>query len=141
MKVSIFDLLVISDSLYGSLRIKGDGEGLFSYNRQTREQVLRELHQKLNEIEIKIDVNQTDSSESPDVVTLQEGEIPKESKQKKNSAPPDPFGMSEVKSNSPKIKRAPNQISETLGVEEKNIFSIFESKLFKGKKKNGKKTD
>ena len=54
MKISVSDLVVITDTLLGSLKLTHDRLGLFSYEKETREQVVQRLLHEMNKTNITL---------------------------------------------------------------------------------------
>ena len=54
MKISISDLVVITDALIGSLKLTHDRLGLFSYEKETREQVVQRLLHEMSKKTITV---------------------------------------------------------------------------------------
>ena len=62
MKLTYLDLMVISDTLSGSLAIN-DGGALFGYTKEYRKDLRTRINQQMNSETVKIDTNDKDTDE------------------------------------------------------------------------------
>jgi len=60
MKMPLAILLVLKDTLHGSLAINADRLGLFSYDRDTREKVAKEMDAWVNSVMVDVEVKEDD---------------------------------------------------------------------------------
>lgn len=56
MKMTLAMLLVLKDTLHGSLCINGDRLGLFSYDHDTREKVAKAMDSWVNSVTVNVDI-------------------------------------------------------------------------------------
>jgi len=60
MKMTLATLLVMKDTLHGSLCINSDRLGLFSYDEATRKRVAQEMDKWVNSVIVDVEIDNED---------------------------------------------------------------------------------